>query len=161
MGTVVVVTSNPLSAADASGLIDVAGGDAGSSTFHVAVPEQATSASVDAVLTDWELGVAGGHGGTTKVAADQEVNPGAIARHDAQQVLEASVSALQGAGATADGEVTPTHPLDSIGDIVAHHDPDEVVVMIRHHRLNEATHADLASKIKRRLNVETLRVKAH
>ena len=161
MSTVVVVTSNPLTAADASGLVEVAGGDPGSATFHVAVPEEATSASVDAVLNDWELGVAGGRGGTTKLAAEQEVNPGEIARHDAQVVLDASLAALRDAGATADGEVTPVHPLDSIGDIVAHHSPDEVVVMIRHRHLNAATHSDLASKIQRHFKVETIRVKAH
>lgn len=161
MATIVVVTTNALSAADANELVGVAGGDAGSATFHVAVPEHATSASVDAVISDWELGSAGARGGTTKQAASQEVNPGEIARHDAQVVLDASLSALRDTGASADGEVTPVHPLESIGDIVAHHKPDEVVVMIRHHHLSETTHTDLAGKIQRKFNVEALRVKAH
>jgi hypothetical protein len=161
MSTVVVVTTNPLSAEDASGLLDVAGGDSTSATFHVAVPEQATSASVDAVINDWELGVAGGRGVGSHSIADNEANPGAVARHDAQQVLEASLKVLRDTGATAAGEVTPTHPLDSIGDIVAHHTPDEVVVMIRHRQLSAATHSDLAAKIQRQFDVETVRVKAH
>jgi nucleotide-binding universal stress UspA family protein len=93
--------------------------------------------------------------------ADNEVNPGAQARRDAKQVLEASVQVLRDAGATADGEVTPHHPLDSIGDIVAHHQPDEVVVMVRHHHLNEVTRGDLAAKIQRHFDVPTVRVKAH
>jgi hypothetical protein len=161
MGTVVVVTTNPLSAEDATDLLGVAGGDAASATFHVAVPEQATSASVDAVINDWELGVAGGRGVGSHTIADNETNPGAIARHDAQLVLDASLKILRDTGASADGEVTPNHPLDSIGDIVAHHKPDEVVVMIRHRHLNAATHTDLAGKIQRKFDVETVRVKAH
>lgn len=158
MDTVVVVTTNPLSPSDASELVTTAGGSA---SFYVAVPEQPTSASMDAVVSDWEMGVAAARGGATRAFADQEINPADVARHDAQAVLNASVKALQDAGSTAQGEVTPTHPLESIGDIVAHHHPDEVVVMLRHHHLNEATHNDLASKIKRRFDVDTLRVKAH
>jgi hypothetical protein len=161
MSTIVVVTVNKLSSEDAADLVDVAGGNAAATTFHVAVPEQPTSSSVDAVVNDWELGVAAGRGVGTKTLADREMNPGEVARHDAQQVLEESLTALRATGAAADGEVTPNHPLDSIGDIVAHHSPDEVVVMIRHHHLSEATHTDLASKIKRRFNVDSLRVKAH
>lgn len=161
MGTVVVVTSHPLSEADASELIEAAGGDAASATFHIAVPEEPTSASMNAVMNDWELGVAAGRGVGSHSIPDNEQNPGAIARRDAQQVLDSSVQVLIIAGAKADGEVTPSHPLDSIGDIVAHHNAEEVVVMVRHRHLNELTHTDLAAKIGRHFNVETLRVKAH
>jgi len=161
MGTIVVVTTHTLSGQDAVDLVDVAGGNAAATTFHVAVPEQSTSSSVDAVVTDWELGISAGKGAGMRDLADREVNPGEVARHDAQLVLDESLSALRATGAAADGEVTPNHPLDSIGDIVAHHSPDEVVVMMRHHRLSQATHTDLASKIKRRFNVDSLCVKAH
>lgn len=161
MSTVVVVTTHPLSAEDASDLLTVAGGDPTRATFHVAVPEEATSASMGAVIDDWELGVAAGRGVGKNSIADREVNPGEIARHDAQRVLDESVSALRATGATAAGEVTPDHPLESIGDIAAHHSPDEVVVMIRHRHLSAATHSDLASRIQRKFDVETIRVKAH
>jgi len=57
--------------------------------------------------------------------------------------------------------VTPAHPLDSIGDLVARHQPDEVVVMIRHHKLSQLTSGDLAAKISRKFDVPALRVKAH
>ena len=157
VSTVVVVTTNTLSEADAAELVGTAGG----ATFYVAVPEQPTSASVDAVMNDWELGVAAGRGTGSHAIADNEANPGAIARHDAQGVLAASLKALADAGADATGEVTPNHPLESIGDIVAHHNPDEVVVMVHHRHLNKLTHTDLAGKISRKFDVETLRVKAH
>jgi len=161
MSTIVVVTTNTLSSEDAIGLVGVAGGNAATTTFHVAVPEQPTSSSVDAVVTDWELGSTAGKGAGARDLADREVNPGEVARHDAHLVLDESLTALRKTGAAADGEVTPNHPLDSIGDIVAHHSPDEVVVMMRHHHLSEATHTDLASKIQRRFEVDSLRVKAH
>lgn len=161
MSTVVVVTTHPLTAEDAHGLVEVAGGDAGKASFYVAVPEEPTSSSMDAVMSDWESGVAAGRGAAQTVTPETLQNPGAIAQHDAEQVLAASVKALTDAGATADGVVTPNHPLESIGDLVAHHDPDEVVVMVRHHHLNELTHTDLAAKVKRHFDVPTLRVKAH
>lgn len=161
MGTVVVVTTHPLSPDDTPGLIEIAGGDAATATFYVAVPEEPTSASMDAVINDWELGVAAGRGTGSHTLADNETNPGAIARHDAAQVLATSLTVLTDTGAKAEGTVTPNHPLDTIGDLVAHHNPDEVVVMIRHRHLSAATNSDLAGKIQRKFDVKTLRVKAH
>lgn len=161
MSTVVVVTTYPLTPEDASGLVEIAGGDAGAATFFVAVPEEPTAGSMDAVMSDWEAGVTAGRGAAQTVTPETLTNPGAIAQHDAEQVLAASLNALTSHGATAQGVVTPHHPLDSIGDLVAHHDPDEVVVMVRHRHLNELTHTDLAAKIKRHFDVPTLRVKAH
>lgn len=161
MSTVVVVTTHPLSARDAADLLTIAGGDPGGASFHVAVPEEATSASMGAVIDDWELGVAAGRGAGKNAIADREINPGEVARHDAQRVLDESVETLRATGATAAGEVTPDHPLESIGDIVAHHSPDEVVVMVRHRLLSAATHSDLAGKIQRKFDVDTVRVKAH
>jgi hypothetical protein len=160
MSTVIVVTQEPLSTESAADLVDSAGG-AGNAVLYVAVPEQPTSASMDAVINDWELGVAAGRGVGSRTISENETNPGAIARHDAEQVLAASLQQLRDAGASAEGIVTPNHPLDSIGDLVAHHNPDEVIVMIRHRHLSAATHSDLAGKIQRKFDVETLRVKAH
>lgn len=161
VGTVVVVTTHPLSEADAAELIESTGGAAAAAAFHVAVPEEPTSASMDAVLNDWELGVAAGRGVGSHTIAANEQNPGAVARHEAEQVLATSIQVLTASGAKADGEVTPDHPLDSIGDMVAHFQPDEVVVMVRHRHLNKLTHTDLAAKIGRHFDMETLRVKAH
>ncbi len=160
MSTVIVVTQEPLSAESAADLVS-SGGGPGNAVFYVAVPEQPTSASMDAVINDWELGVAAGRGTGSRTISENETNPGAIARHDAEQVLAASLQQLRNAGSSAEGIVTPTHPLDSIGDLVAHHNPDEVIVMIRHHHLNSVTHSDLAGKIQRHFDVKTLRVKAH
>jgi nucleotide-binding universal stress UspA family protein len=161
MSTVVVVTTYPLTAEDASELVEIAGGDAAQAHFQLAVPEEPTSSSMGAVVDDWELGMAAGRGVGAQSLPDTERNPGAIAQHDAEQVLAASVQTLRDAGASAEGVVTPNHPLESIGDMVAHHNPEEVVVMIRHHRLSELTASDLAAKIKRHFDVPTLRVKAH
>lgn len=157
--SIVVVTTHALSAADAGELVGL--DTSGAPQFHVAVPEQPTSASMSAVLDDWEMNVTSGRGSETANRPGQQENPGAIAAHDAQAVLDASLKALRDAGAEADGEVTPHHPLDTIGDIVDHHKPDEVVVMIRHHSLRGATSSDLAARIKRQFDVDTLRVKAH
>jgi len=160
MTSIVVVTQHPLSSQDAKELADL-GSSPGSSTFFVAVPEQPTSASMSAVLDDWELDVTSGRGSGAANHPELQDNPGEIAKHDAERVLESSLAALREVGVAATGEVTPNHPLDSIGDIVAHHQPEEVVVMMRHHKLSSVTSTDLAAKIQRKFGVTAIRVKAH
>jgi hypothetical protein len=160
MTTIVLVTQHELSPRDAAELVAM-GDDPSATAFYVAVPEEATSASMAALIDDWEMDVTAGRGAGAANQPDLQHNPGAIAEHEAEQVLRASIRALQEAGATAEGVVTPKHPLESIGDLVAHHSPDQVVVMIRHHRLSEATSGDLASKIHRKFGVPSIRVKAH
>jgi hypothetical protein len=159
MGTVVVVTTHALSSQDAAELLDIAGGDG--AQFHVAVPEQASSESMDSVMGDWELAMASGRGAAPVTADQLAEHFGDDAARVASEVLELSLQALRATGATADGEVTPHHPLESIGDIVAHRSPDEVVVMVRHKNLSSATGRDLAGKIQRKFGVDTIRVKAH
>ena len=161
MTSIVLVTQHALSPQDATDLVGMGGGSPESTTFHVAVPEQASSASMGAVIDDWEMDVTAGRGSGAANHPDLQENPAAIAEHQAHQVLDASLAALRGEGAVAEGEVTPKHPLESIGDLIAHHKPDEVVVMVRHHRLSEMTSSDLAGKIQRKFDVPTLRVKAH
>jgi hypothetical protein len=160
MTTIVLVTQNALSSQDAQELVALSDRPE-SMSFFLAVPEQPTSASMTAVLDDWEMDVTAGRGAGAANHPDLQQNPAAIAEHQAEQVLRTSVETLQAAGAAAEGVVTPKHPLESIGDLVAHHKPDEVVVMIRHHRLSEATSSDLAAKIHRKFDVPSLRVKAH
>ena len=160
MPLIIVVTEHALSDADAKSLVEL-GDDSGAPRFHVAVPEHATSASMNAVMDDWEMNVTAGRGSGAANHPDRQTNPEAVAAREAQAELEASLGVLRAAGAEADGEVTPKHPLDTIGDMVAHLHPDEIVVMVRHHKLSAMTSSDLAGRIKRAFGVETLRVKEH
>jgi hypothetical protein len=161
MTSIVLVTQHALSPQDAKELVATGGDLAAATTVHVAVPEQASAQSMSAVIDDWEMDVTSGRGSGIANHPEGQENPAAIAEHQAQEVLAASLAVLRETGAIAEGEVTPHHPLESIGDIVAHHHPDEVVVMVRHHRLSELTASDLAAKIQRKFGVNTLRVKAH
>jgi hypothetical protein len=158
MTSAIVVTTHSLSSEDAKGLVDELGGS--DLQIHVAVPESATSESVDQVFNDWELSAASSRGAVQTTGAELTHGFDAPERA-AKHVLHDSLLALEAQGARADGEVTPHHPLESIGDMVAHHHPDEVIVMIRHHHLNELTASDLAGRIKHKFDVKTLRVKAH
>jgi hypothetical protein len=161
MTSIVLITHHALSASDAQDLAAMSPSSPESTTFHVAVPEKASSASINALIDDWELDVASGRGSGAANHPELQESPEAVAAHEARQVLDSSLAALREVGAVAEGEVTPAHPLDSIGDMIAHHQPDEVVVMIRHHKLNELTSRDLAAKIRRKFGVASLRVKAH
>jgi hypothetical protein len=161
MTRIVLVTQHALSAKDVQELVALSDGPPESTVFHVAVPEQATSASMGAVMDNWEMDVTAGRGSGATNHPELQESPETLAEHQAHEVLDASLSELRDAGAVASGEVTPKHPLDSVGDMVAHHHPDEVIVMVRHHRLSEMTSSDLAAKIQRKFDVPALRVKAH
>ena len=161
MTSIVLVTQHALSPEDAEQLVGLGGSSPDSMNFHVAVPEEATSASMSAVMDNWEMDSTAGRGSGIANHPELQDSPEAVAEQHAHQVLDTSLAVLREAGAVASGEVTPKHPLDSIGDMVAHHQPDEVVVMIRHHRLSEMTSGDLAAKIQRKFGVASIRVKAH
>jgi hypothetical protein len=160
MTSAIVVTTHSLSAENAKGLVDELGGGS-DLQIHVAVPEAASSESVDEVFNNWELSAASGRGAVQTTGQELTHSFGDTPERVAKQVLHDSLLALEQQGARADGEVTPHHPLESIGDMVAHHHPDEVIVMVRHHHLSELTASDLAGRIKHKFGVKTLRVKGH
>ncbi|MFZ0323700.1 MAG: hypothetical protein WAN48_06165 [Actinomycetes bacterium] len=162
MPTILLVTERPLSDADVVDLTALDGATPADLSFYVAVPQHRSSESVQAVLDNWEYLDAGGKGAEiVHEHPEVEKNPGEVVLHDAERVLAQAIGALSAAGSKAEGEVTPVHALETIGDLLESRPVDEVVVVVTHHKLKGAFHTDLAAHIKRSFDVPVLKVKAH
>ena len=158
--SILIITEHRLSGPDVAEVTSAAGSSPDELSFYVAVPLAATSRSTQSVIDNLELDVAASRGEESIHLAAQQVDPADVALGDAEAVLADVVKSLTEAGATATGEVTPNHPLETVGDIVAAKSIDEVIVVVDHHSLGGALHADLASRIKRKFGVPALRVHA-
>lgn len=84
----------------------------------------------------------------------------ATARAGAQQALDASLAALRGTGASAEGSVIEDDPLPSLERAVREHGAREVVVVTRPHAVEDTFHTDWASRARERLGVPVLHVYA-
>jgi hypothetical protein len=82
------------------------------------------------------------------------------ARVSAQDALRATVTALQGLGADAAGEVTQDDPLPALANAVTAYGAREVVVVTRPHAVEDTFHRDWASRARDRLGVPVLHVYA-
>lgn len=158
--TVLVITENPLSAADVAELTAGTGVSLGQ-RFVVAVPQQATARSTSAVIDDLGMDMAAARGEEFVNVPQVQPDPAEVAYEDAAGVLDAAVAALTGAGFAATGQVTPQHPLETVGDLIQAEDVDEVVVMVRHQGLGAALHTDLAARIERHYATPSLRLHTH
>jgi nucleotide-binding universal stress UspA family protein len=159
--TVLLVTEQPLSEADVSSVLAAGSASPADVTVLVAVPQHATARSTQSVIDGLEMDVASSRGEKAIHLPEQQTDPASVALADAEQVVTQVVAALTAAGAQATGEVTPRHPLETIGDILEEKKVDDVVVMVQGHHLKGALHGDLAARIQRHFDVPVLRVHTH
>ncbi|MEJ5914173.1 hypothetical protein [Pseudokineococcus sp. 1T1Z-3] len=82
------------------------------------------------------------------------------ARAEAGTALQRSLDALQGAGASAQGEVVADDPLPALEQAVAAGGVREVVVVTRPHAVEDTFHRDWASRARDALGVPVLHVYA-
>lgn len=82
------------------------------------------------------------------------------ARVTADEALGASLAALRGLGAQADGEVTQDDPLPALSTAVTAYGAREIVVVTRPHAVEDTFHRDWASRARERLGVPVLHVYA-
>jgi hypothetical protein len=85
---------------------------------------------------------------------------GSGARADAQEALDASLTALRGLGVQAEGQVTQDDPLPAVKAEVAARGAREVVVVTRPHALEDTFHRDWASRARDEVGVPVLHVYA-
>lgn len=158
--SILIITEHRLSGADVSEVVAASGSEPTTLAFYVAVPLGATSRSTQSVIDNLEMDVAASRGEESIHLAAQQVDPADVALGDAEAVLANVVKSLTDAGAAATGEVTPSHPLETVGDIVSAKSIDEVIVVVDHRSLGGALHTDLAGRIQRKFGVPALRVHA-
>jgi hypothetical protein len=159
--SILIITEHRLTESDVSAVTSVDGSAPSDLDFYVAVPLEATAGSTQSVIDNLELDVASARGEESIHLAAQQVDPADVALGAAEAVLADVVASLTAAGSAATGEVTPNHPLETVGDIVASRKIDEVVVVVEHRSLGGALHTDLAARIQRKFHVPALRVHAH
>lgn len=157
--TVLLVVEQPLSDTDVQALVGAHGAD---TSYYVAVPQHATAQSTASVIDGLGLDMVASRGEATVVdLPDSAPDPAAAALRGAEDVLTDVVAALTAAGSEADGEVTPRHPLETVGDLIEAKGVDEVTVMVEHRTLGGLLHNDLAAKIARHFDVPVVRVHTH
>jgi hypothetical protein len=75
--------------------------------------------------------------------------------------LQATLAALRGAGARADGKVVDDDPIDALAAAVAEHDGREAIILTRPHLVAEFFHVDWTSRARRRIGVPVLHLLEH
>jgi MFS transporter, SP family, sugar:H+ symporter len=126
--------------------------EAGESSFYVLVPN--TSAAQHRVVP-----VGGGHvPAPTVVTTNGGPGSDKEATAEARQRLDQLVAGLIEQGAEAEGHLGSAKPLKGIGEAVADHDFDEVIVSVLPRRVSRWLQADLPHQVERRygLPVTTL-----
>ena len=79
----------------------------------------------------------------------------------ARRDLDASLKALQAAGATAVGQTVTAEPIDALADKVKEVGAAEVIVLTRSHVVAEFFHVDWTSRARRKLGVPVLHLLEH
>jgi len=78
-----------------------------------------------------------------------------------QNAVDASLTLLRAAGATADGEVVHAEPIGALAAKVADVDAREAIIMTRPHVVAEFFHVDWTSRARRKLGVPVLHLLEH
>jgi hypothetical protein len=149
--SIVLLTEQALSAADAHRLVALHAPDAPS--YRVLVPADTQRSLLADVLDHLSLfelrealGAARGHEDAGRAHADQ--------------ALQASITQLRAVGATAEGTVVEGDPVAAVQKALTDEPADEVVVVTRPHAVEDTFRTDWASRARERLGVPVLHVYA-
>jgi hypothetical protein len=152
--TIVLLTEQALDAPDAARIADLHEGE--TLDYFVLVPADTERNLLADVIDHLSLGEL-----REALDAVRGREPKAdAARAGASDALTASVSALQGLGAHAAGEVTQDDPLPSLAHAVTAQSAREVVIVTRPHAVEDTFHRDWASRAREVLGVPVLHVYA-
>jgi hypothetical protein len=151
----IVLTEQALSAEDAQRLVALHAPQA--QEFRVLVPADIRRNLLADVLDHLSL--------LELRQALEAVTPGRGAHPDddrvqAEQALQASVTQLLAAGASADGRVVAGDPVSVLEKDLADAPADEVIIVTRPHAVEDTFHTDWASRARERLGVPVLHVYA-
>jgi hypothetical protein len=160
MYNVVVLAEQALSAGDAAEVVSLHDGIDEPRHYHVLIPCENAAARVETAL---------GALAASEVLAAPPVLTGDLDAEEAQAEIDAhaendvgvSITAIQRAGHGATGEFSSEDPIDALVRVVQQRKADEVIVMTRHHVVQEMLHLDWTHKARRRLGVPVLHLVEH
>jgi hypothetical protein len=151
-GTIVILTEEALTAADAERLTSVHTGDDAPGRYHVLVPADVKRNLLADVLD--RLSLLELREALEAVRRDDEPNEA-----EAGAMLTQSLAALRDAAAEADGEVVEGDPVEQLRKRITD-DVREVMVVTSPHAVEDTFHRDWASKARETLGVPVLHVYA-
>jgi hypothetical protein len=113
-------------------------------TAHIAVPSGTDQSTLDQIVDDLA------RIDFDELADDVDpVQPGVDEKTwEAQQALNASVQALQGAGMTTTGSLVPAKPVDATAALAQERDVDEIIVITEPHLITDMLRRDWATKLR-------------
>lgn len=149
--SVVLLTEQALSAADAERLVALHAPDA--PRYHVLVPSDTQRSLLADVLDHLSLL-------ELREALEAARRHEDVGRAQAGQALQASITELRAVGATVQGSVVEGDPVAAVQKVLAEEPADEVVVVTRPHAVEDTFHTDWASRARERLGVPVLHVYA-
>jgi hypothetical protein len=153
--SIVLLTEQALSAADAGRLAGLHTPEA--SQYRVLVPADTRRSLLADVLDHLSL--------LELRQALEAVAPRRTGHQDDDHVqaghaLQASLTELRAAGASAEGRIVAGDPLAALEKEIADTPADEVIVVTRPHAVEDTFHTDWASRARERLGVPVLHVYA-
>ncbi|MGH3362898.1 MAG: hypothetical protein ACRDOM_10620 [Nocardioides sp.] len=157
---VVLLVEQALSREDAAQVLSLHDGLDEPVVYHVLLPLEDAAARIEASMGS----LAAGEVMASPAMALREVDLEAV-RRDCQERsvrdLEATLTALHNAGATARGEVVAEPPIDALATKVAAVDGREAIILTRPHVVAEFFHLDWTSRARRKIGVPVLHLLEH
>jgi hypothetical protein len=129
-------------------------------TYHVLLPVDDAAAQIEAAM-----GSVAGHdlvpGPSLGVPPPDLAEIAKETKERANAELEATLTSLKAAGASATGQVVSAHPIDALAAKVTEVDGREAIILTRSHVVAEFFHVDWTSQARRKIGVPVLHLLEH
>ena len=157
--TVVLLVEQALSTADAAQVRSLHESLDEDVRYHVLLPVEDAAARVEAAMGS----IGDDTLGAPRIPLDAEALETVREESERQSSkdLTATLNALRGAGATADGEVVETDPIAALAAAVTAVDGREAIILTRPHVVAEFFHVDWTSRARRKIGVPLLHLLEH
>ncbi|MBB6627077.1 hypothetical protein H5V45_07055 [Nocardioides sp. KIGAM211] len=157
---VVLLVEQALTAADAAQVRSLHDGIEEPVVYHVLLPLEDAAARIESAMGS----LSSGEVLATPAMGMSDVDLDAV-RQDCQERsdadLAATLAALRGAGATAEGRVVGEPPIDALAAEVTRVDAREAIILTRSHVVAEFFHVDWTSRARRKIGVPVLHLLEH
>ena len=127
--------------------------------YHVLLPVEDAAARIEAAM--------GAIGSDTLVTSRTPMDPATVeavreeSERESSRALNATLDALRGVGATAEGRVVEDDPIDALAAAVSEVDGREAIILTRPHVVAEFFHVDWTSRARRAIGVPVLHLLEH
>ncbi|GAB3772141.1 hypothetical protein FB382_002967 [Nocardioides ginsengisegetis] len=157
---VVLLVEQALTPADAAQVRSLHEGLDEPVTYHVLMPMEDAAARIESAMGSLSAGEVLGSPALAMNDVDLEaVRKDCAERSSAE--LDATLAALRGAGATAEGCVVSEPPIDALATMVTAVDGREAIILTRSHVVAEFFHVDWTSRARRKIGVPVLHLLEH